>query len=99
MQRGYKFLVTTFLAAALAVPLAGALQDHDDHDRDHDRDDHRIYDRDHKDYHTWNGDEDRAYRGWLETRHETYRDFNRLDAKRQREYWAWRHNHEDHDHH
>ena len=97
MHRGYNFLVTAFLAAALAVPLAGALQDHDNHD--HDRDDHRIYDRDHKDYHTWDANEDRAYRGWLETRHETYLDFNRLDAKRQQEYWAWRHNHEDHDHH
>ena len=102
MHRRYKYFGTMLLAAALATPLASAkpllaIQDHDDHDRD--RDEHRVYDRNHKDYHNWDANEDRVYRHWLEGKHETYREFNRLNAKRQREYWDWRHHHEDHDEH
>jgi hypothetical protein len=97
MHRGYKYFGTMLLAAALAAPLANAkpMQDHDDHDRD----EHRVYDRDHKDYHNWDAAEDRAYRGWFETRHEAYVDYNRLDAKRQNEYWKWRHEHAEHEEH
>ena len=57
----------------------------------------RYYDPYHKDYHAWNGDEDRAYRHWAtEERHETQvRDFNRLKRQQQGEYWRWRHDHAD----
>ena len=53
-----------------------------------------MYDAVHKDYHVWNDDEDRRYRSYLEEHHETYEDFSRLSKKRQREYWQWRHDHE-----
>ncbi|HWC99992.1 MAG TPA: hypothetical protein VG456_24700 [Candidatus Sulfopaludibacter sp.] len=57
----------------------------------------RYYDREHKDYHVWNENEGRAYRHWLmeERREARYRDYNRLNAERQREYWRWRHEHRD----
>jgi hypothetical protein len=59
-------------------------------------DDHRYYDRDHKDYHAWNDGEARAYRHWIEEeRHEKYVDWNRASRERQREYWRWRHEHMD----
>src|ERR1700723_3572156 len=93
MHRGYKYFGSVLLASALATPLAGALQDHDDHDRD--RDEHRVYDRDHKDCHNWDANEDRVYRHWLEEKHGAYRDFNRLTAKPQREYWESPHTQED----
>ena len=63
------------------------------------QDDRGVYDRDHKDYHNWDDREDRAYRQWREERHEAYVDYDKLDAKRQREYWKWRHEHGDNDRH
>ena len=100
MLRGCRYLGTVLLAGALATPLAfakpmPAMQDHDDHDRD----EHRVYDRDHKDYHNWDANEDRAYRNYLDEKHETYRDFNHLKRKDQDAYWNWRHSHEQHEEH
>ncbi|HEV3332806.1 MAG TPA: hypothetical protein VG096_17585 [Bryobacteraceae bacterium] len=57
----------------------------------------RYYDRDRKDYHQWNRDEDQAYRQYLQENHRQYRDFNRLSRNEQSEYWTWRHQHEDAD--
>lgn len=51
----------------------------------------RIYDSYHKDYHVWNGDEDRAYRDYLATHHRKYREFSKLSKKDQRAYWDYRH--------
>ena len=54
----------------------------------------RIYDRGHKDYHTWNNDEDRTYREYLTQQHRKYRAFTRQSKKQQAEYWRWRHDHD-----
>jgi hypothetical protein len=51
----------------------------------------RVYDRAHRDYHTWNAREDRAYRGYLSNQQRPYRAFSRLNGNQQREYWQWRH--------
>ena len=53
----------------------------------------RIYDKNHKDYHNWNGDEDRTYRQYLTDNHRKYRDFKKQSASQQRTYWTWRHAH------
>jgi hypothetical protein len=100
IHKGMRILSSMLLMGALAAPLALQAQDRDDH---HDRDDHknqRVYDRDHKDYHNWNGDEDRNYRQWYSTRYNgrEYRDYNRINHKDQSAYWGWRHQHGD-DHH
>jgi hypothetical protein len=107
MNRGYRYLGAILLSAAVGAPLAGAkpvaanpamaIQDHDDHDRDHD--DHRVYDPYHKDYHNWDDREDHYYREWLADRHMDYREFSRLKEREQREYWKWRHEHEEHEEH
>ena len=80
-----RFFGSLALAAALLAPAAsfGAV--------------HRYYDRDRHDWHEWNEAENRAYRHWLmEERHERrYRDYARLRAAQQREYWRWRHEHPD----
>ena len=55
----------------------------------------KYYDKEQKDYHEWTKHEDRAYRQWVKEHHYEYRDFNRVDAERQREYWEWRHKHPD----
>ena len=58
---------------------------------------HRYYDRTRHDWHEWNENEGRAYRHWLmeEQRERQYREYARLKAARQREYWRWRHEHSD----
>jgi TPR repeat protein len=71
-----------------------ALADEDKRERN----EKRYYDRDRKEYHTWDQREDSAYRRWMkEERHRSYRPFETLNAKEQREYWKWRHEHPDHD--
>jgi hypothetical protein len=56
----------------------------------------RIYDRDRRDYHDWNENEERAYRHWLEQeRRSQYRDWKHASKKEQREYMRWRHEHSD----
>jgi hypothetical protein len=104
MHRGYRYFFSSFfLTAALAVPAAlsaaanpqdsGRQEEHrlDDNDRN------RFYDRDHKDYHNWNDNEDHSYRLYLGERHREYRPFAEAKLKEQRAYWRWRHNHPDHD--
>jgi hypothetical protein len=101
-NKGIRFLGSMLLMGTLAVPLALGAQDRDDR-KDHDRDDQsrnqRVYDRDHKDYHQWNGDEDRNYRQWYESRYhgKQYRDYNRLNKRDQNAYWKWRHQRGDRD--
>ncbi|HZP33823.1 MAG TPA: hypothetical protein VFB23_10725 [Candidatus Acidoferrales bacterium] len=57
----------------------------------------RYYDADHRDYHRWDRDEDRAYHDYWAERHarDPYRDYGRLDARQQNDYWNWRHGHPD----
>jgi len=47
-----------------------------------------------RDYHNWDAKEDEAYRHWLETKHEAYLEYEKLDRKRQEEYWKWQHEHQ-----
>lgn len=99
-NKGIRYLSSLLLTGILAAPVALVAQDRDDH---RDRDDHnknqRIYDRQHKDYHQWNDNEDRTYRQWhSETRKgKDYRDYNQLNRKEQNSYWNWRHEHGDKD--
>jgi hypothetical protein len=55
----------------------------------------RVYDEDHRDYHSWNHDEDVVYRGYWTERKEPYRDYKKLNKDEQKDYWNWRHNHPD----
>ena len=105
MQRGYQYLFSFFLlSAALAAPsamnAAGKPQDNgrqEEHRRD-DNDRNRFYDRQHKDYHNWDDNEDRSFRVYLGERHREYHPFVELKVKEQSAYWNWRHRHPDHDH-
>jgi len=80
------FILSGFLlGAAFLVPLATA----DDH---HDK---RYYDRDGRDYHVYDTQEDRAYRVYLGEQHQDYREFRRAKPDQQRRYFRWRHEHPD----
>ena len=55
----------------------------------------RYHDKSGKDYHTWNSNEDRAYRSYVTEQHQQYRDFNRVNRNQQQQYFNWRHQHSD----
>ena len=102
MHQSYRFLFSTlFLTAALAAPTAmnaaSKPQDNGRQEEHRDDDHNRIYDRDHRDYHHWDDNEDRSYRVYLGERHREYHPFVELKVKEQRAYWNWRHQHPDHD--
>ena len=58
---------------------------------------YRVYDPYYTDYHVWNHDEDVYYQRWaVETHRDPHRDFRKIPANEQKEYWTWRHSHSDH---
>src|ERR1700693_5816525 len=99
MHRGYRYLSTFFLAGALATPVAmmAAASPQDDRNRENRQggenngeNNKRYYDKHHKDYHTWDSNEDHAYQRYQTERHET-RAFVKLNTRQQTVYWGWRH--------
>jgi hypothetical protein len=55
----------------------------------------KVYDRDHKDYHNWDANEDKAYRGYLVEQHREYVPYAKMKRTDQTGYWNWRHAHPD----
>jgi hypothetical protein len=60
-----------------------------------DHHDKKYYDRQGRDYHVYNKQEDRAYRAYLEQQHQSYREFNKTKRNQQEQYFKWRHEHPD----
>lgn len=82
-----RYLSTFLLGVAMCAPVV--LHAEDAHTK-------RYYDKDKRDYHVWNENEDRAYRHWLqEERRQAYHPWQKSRAAEQREYWRWRHEHQD----
>jgi hypothetical protein len=69
----------------LAAPLVMA----DDHDT------HRYYDKNHKDYHQWNDNEEHSYGLFLNENHIQVHAFRKAKPAEQQQYWQWRHEHPD----
>jgi len=89
----HRFLLVALLRTVLMTPVATvptALEAADDQPR-------RYHDKEHNDDHEWNEREDRAYQKWLEEKRHAKREFAKLKAKEQKEYWKWRHEHPDRD--
>ena len=86
-MRRFLILTAFFAGATLTAPLAVRADDHREK---------RYYDRDGHDDHSWNGQEDRAYRVYLGEQRRDYREFRKTKAAQQREYFKWRHDHPDH---
>jgi hypothetical protein len=83
-MRRFLILTAFFAGATQVAPVAMKADDH--HDK-------KYYDRDGRDYHTWDAQEDRAYRVHLGEQHRDYRAFNKTKASEQRDYFKWRHDH------
>jgi len=107
VHRGYPYLSSLLLTAALAAPVATVASaspqdDRNQENRQADRNQEnrqgeinkRYYDRGHKDYHTWDGNEDRSYQRY-QTEHHQRRAFVQLSTRQQRGYWNWRHSNPD----
>lgn len=55
----------------------------------------RYYDRDARDYHSWDDREDRAYRAYLKEQRREYIHFQKAKRNHRKEYYRWRHSHPD----
>jgi len=60
---------------------------------------YRAYDPYYQDYHPWNHDEVVYYQRWEGDTHRNHVDYRKRNAAEQKEYWTWRHDHHDDDHH
>ena len=98
MHRLHHYLAALFLTAAVAAPVsmlatpapqeAGVQV--------------RVYDKNHKDYHNWDDNENRAWGAYLTENHRSPHEYARANKKEQSQYWNWRHSHpddRDHDRH
>ncbi len=84
-----RFLIlSVFVLSATLIGPAVARADDNHHEK-------RYYDREGHDYHTWNSNEDYAYRTYLQEQHRDYREFNRVNRGQQQQYFRWRHTHPD----
>ncbi|HTW79397.1 MAG TPA: hypothetical protein VME23_07650 [Terracidiphilus sp.] len=85
MHRLFKNLPAFALCATLAAPLliAGCAVHA------------RVYDPYYHDYHDWNG-ETVYYNQWETETHRRHVDFNKRPPDEQKQYWDWRHHHEQH---
>src|SRR5579859_5467376 len=64
-NKSIRYLSSLVLIGALAAPLALQAQDRDDRQgRNNRNNNQRVYDRQHKDYHQWDGNENRTYQQW-----------------------------------
>jgi hypothetical protein len=91
----HKYIAPLFLSAALMVPasvLAARVAAKQDASVKI-----RVYDSEHKDYHDWDDNENRAWGQYLSENHKKAHDFQKADKKEQSDYWNWRHAHPDKD--
>jgi hypothetical protein len=85
------FIASLFLTAALAAPVAimAAPVPQDEKVQV------RVYDKQHKDYHNWDDNENRAWGTYLSDNHRNSHEFSTANKKEQGQYWNWRHAHPD----
>ncbi len=54
-----------------------------------------YHDKGHNDDHTWNSNEDQAYKMYAKENHRKAGTFAKLNDNDQQAYWGWRHDHSD----
>jgi hypothetical protein len=86
-----RYIASLFLAAALVAPVSiiaapapqGATVQV------------RVYDREHRDYHNWDRNENSAWGRYLAENHRRSHEYKRANKREQAQYWNWRHAHPD----
>lgn len=92
MRSKYGFIASLLVTSALVMPVAvmavpGAQEASVQV---------RVYDKNHKDYHNWDDNENRAWGVFLTENHRDHHAYSKSNKKEQSEYWNWRHAHPDH---
>lgn len=91
MHRANRYITSLFLTAALAAPVAIMAIPVPQEGRDQ----HRVYDKEHKDYHNWDDNENHAWGQYLTENHKTSHEYSKANKKEQSQYWNYRHSHPD----
>ena len=91
MHRTHQFIASLFLTAALAAPVAIMAAPVPQEARVQ----VRVYDRQHKDYHNWDDNENRAWGQYLTQNHKNSHEFSKANKREQSKYWNYRHSHPD----
>jgi hypothetical protein len=95
MHRAHRYIASLFLTAALAGPaLIMATPVPEDASVQV-----KVYDKNHKDYHNWDDNENRAWTQYQTDNHKKSHEYNKANKKEQSQYWDWRHAHPDTDKH
>jgi hypothetical protein len=91
MHRANRYITSLFLTAALAAPVAlmAIPAPQEDHNQN------RVYDKEHKDYHNWDGNENKAWGQYLSDNHKSSHEYSKANKKEQSDYWNYRHAHPD----
>jgi hypothetical protein len=92
MHRVHTYIASLFLTAALAAPVALMAAPVPQEARVQ----IRVYDRQHKDYHNWDDNENRAWGQYLSDNHKNSHEFSKANRREQSRYWNYRHSHPDH---
>ncbi len=89
MKSANRFVASLILAAALVAPVSILAAPKPQEVSV------RVYDRDHKDYHNWDANENAAWTVFLTNNHSKYHEYSNAHRKEQSQYWNWRHSHPD----
>jgi hypothetical protein len=91
MHHAHRYIASLFLTAALVAPVsilaAPAPQEASVQVR--------VYDKNHKDYHNWDDNENRAWGQYQTEHHKNSHEFSKANKREQGQYWNWRHAHPD----
>jgi hypothetical protein len=91
MQLAHRYIASLFLTATLVAPVVIMAAPQEANVQV------RFYDKQHKDYHNWDDNENRSWGVFLTQNHKRSHEFSRANKREQSDYWKWRHNHPDHD--
>jgi hypothetical protein len=91
MHNAHRYIASLFLTAALAAPVSLLAVPSPQEARAQ----VRVYDRDHKDYHNWDDNENHAWGQYLTENHKSSHEYSKSNSKEQSQYWNWRHAHPD----
>jgi hypothetical protein len=84
-MKHFLILAGLCMAASLIAPVVVTAEEH--------HGEKRYYDKNGRDYHYWNGDEDRQYRAYVVEQHRQYVPFVRVKVRERQEYFRYRHEH------
>ncbi len=88
MHLSHRYIASLFLTAALAAPVAIMAAPAPQGSRPAQV---RVYDKQHKDYHNWDDNENRAWGQYLTDNHKNPHEFSKANKREQSKYRNYRH--------